>query len=296
MRQSFFFLLFLPAFLGAQELDSLQRLAEVRHLVDSINGSFRWQTEGPVLLGKNLATLALPQGWRYLPADQSNMVLSEFWNNPPDESSLGMLFPIDCGPLDNDCLAFNLTFDSLGYVKDDDADDIDYKDLLQQIQKDAQEENKKRVELGYPAVTILGWASAPFYDKERKVLHWAKEFKMEGDNGIENSLNYDVRVLGRKGVLSMNAIGTIGQLDRVKQHVPAVIAAMQFNEGHRYGDFKPGLDEVAAWTLGGLVAGKILAKAGFFAIILKFLKPILLVLFGGGAALWRRMAGRRKEA
>ena len=39
---------------------------------------------------------------------------------------------------------------------------------------------------------------------------------------------------------------------------------------------------MAAWTIGGLVAGKVLAKAGFFALILKFIKPILV----GGAALF----------
>ena len=45
-------------------------------------------------------------------------------------------------------------------------------------------------------------------------------------------------------------------------------------------DFDSKIDNVAAWTIGGLVAGKVLAKAGFFAIILKFIKPLLLLLFG----------------
>jgi hypothetical protein len=52
---------------------------------------------------------------------------------------------------------------------------------------------------------------------------------------------------------------------------------------------------VAAWTIGGLVAGKVLAKAGFFALILKFIKPILLVLIATGGGIWRFLGGRRKE-
>ena len=31
---------------------------------------------------------------------------------------------------------------------------------------------------------------------------------------------------------------------------------------------------MAAWTIGGLVARKIIAKAGLFAVILKFLAPV----------------------
>jgi len=38
-----------------------------------------------------------------------------------------------------------------------------------------------------------------------------------------------------------------------------------------YSDFDPKIDKVALWTIGGLVAGKVLAKAGLFALLLKFL-------------------------
>jgi hypothetical protein len=55
------------------------------------------------------------------------------------------------------------------------------------------------------------------------------------------------------------------------------------------------MDKIAAVTIGGLVAGKLLAKAGFFVIILKFIKPILLGLVAGGSALWRWITGRKKE-
>ena len=66
-------------------------------------------------------------------------------------------------------------------------------------------------------------------------------------------------------------------------------------DGNRYADFDSNVDEVAAWTIGGLVAGKVLAKAGFFAFVLKFIKPILLLLGAGGMAVWRWFTGRKKE-
>ena len=120
------------------------------------------------------------------------------------------------------------------------------------------------------------------YDKNKKVLHWAKEIKF-GTGETGNTLNYDMRFLGRKGVLSFNAISGVEQLNLIKENIPTITNAVAFKEGNRYADFDSGIDKVAAWTLGGLVAGKVLAKAGFFVVILKFIKPILI----GIAAFWK---------
>lgn len=266
---------------------------KVRMVLDSIQKSFKWQT-GTIELSDGLATIEVPAGFRYLNAAQSNSVLSDLWGNPPNNNSLGMLFPDNCGPLDTNCFAFNIVFNDIGYVEDKDANEINYDDLLADLQKEAIESNEERTKEGYEAIEIVGWASTPFYDKSKNILHWAKEIKF-GDGSNGNTLNYDVRVLGRKGVLSLNAIGDMNDLEPIKASIPGVITGVSFKEGQRYADFDSKIDKVAAWTIGGLVAGKILAKAGFFAIILKFIKPILLVIFGGGASVWRFITGRRKE-
>jgi uncharacterized membrane-anchored protein len=113
-------------------------------------------------------------------------------------------------------------------------------------------------------------------------LHWAKSITF-GDSE-DTTLNYDVRILGRKGILSLNAVGTITQLDEIKKHVPEIIHIATFKKGSSYADFDPSVDKVAAYTIGGLVAGKLLAKAGLIALLLKNIKLVLLgilALFGG---------------
>ncbi len=293
--KKFLFLFALALFMGTatQGLAQTDMEAETQKTIDSLERAFQWKT-GAVTIGDNLAEFNVPAGWRFLPAEQSNFVLTSLWGNPPG-ASLGMLFPTDLGPLDTNIWAFNLRFDEMGYVKDDDADEFDYADILEGLQKEAKEANPQRTEEGYPAIEIIGWAATPFYDKEKKVLHWAKEIRFGTDASTPNTLNYDVRVLGRKGVLSMNAIADMNRLEQVKASVPAFINSVALTAGNRYADFDSGIDNVAAWTIGGLVAGKILAKAGFFVIILKFIKPILLVVFGGGAWLWNRISRRKKE-
>jgi uncharacterized membrane-anchored protein len=127
------FTLICPLVLAAQEINDT---AQIRMVIDSIQKSFQWQT-GTIELSNGIATIEVPKGFRYLNGDQSEMVLTEFWGNPSGQNSLGMLFPISCGPLEDDCFAFNITYDAIGYVKDADADKIDYKDLLKNMQKEA---------------------------------------------------------------------------------------------------------------------------------------------------------------
>ena len=76
-------------------------------------------------------------------------------------------------------------------------------------------------------------------------------------------------------------------MGEVKKSIDGVLSSVEYNEGNRYADFNPSIDKVAAWGIGGLVAGKVLAKVGLFAILAKFGKIILLAITGAGAAIWK---------
>lgn len=251
--------------------------------LDSLNASFHYQT-GKVDLPGHFGYIDVPSGMRYLDSAQTRRVLTDLWGNPPAEASntLGMLFPTSAGPVDEASWAFIVKYSDLGHVKDDDAGDIDYDDLLKEMQQETRDDNATRTAAGYPPVELMGWAAAPYYDKEHHVLHWAKTLRFGTDSANRQTLNYDVRVLGRKGVLSLMAVGSPAQLPVLQQQVPALITRTHFADGLEYADFDPGMDEVAAYSLGGLVAGKVLAKVGAFALILKFWK----VLIAGAAGVW----------
>ena len=90
----------------------------------------------------------------------------------------------------------------------------------------------------------------------------------------------------------MNAIGDMSLLPKVQEDIDEIIGSVHFNEGHRYEDFDPDLDKVAAYGIGGLVAGKLLAKAGFFALLAKFWKFIAIGVVALFAAIRRFLGGR----
>jgi len=268
---------------AADETDSTQIF------LDSLESSFNYQT-GEIKFDDNIGTLTVPQGFRYLDSDQTRYILHDLWGNPGGEGTMGMLVPANIPITSMESWAFIITYEEMGYVKDDDADDIDYDEMLEELQSETSAENEQRTKEGYEPISIIGWATTPFYDKDKKILHWAKEIKF-GDSE-DNTLNYNVRVLGRKGVLVLNAVASMSALEEVKENINPVLTAFAYSEGNQYDDFDPEVDEVAAWTIGGLVAGKVLAKAGILALILKNIKLIGLAIVGLGGAIWKWFKGK----
>jgi uncharacterized membrane-anchored protein len=259
---------------------------------DSVVKNMKYQT-GVINLEGGFAKLNIPPGFKFLDRQQAEFIITRAWGNPPQTGILGMILPEKNDPYTDSSYAFIVSFDDMGYVKDGDAADLNYNDMLKDIQKEEAEANRDRAMRGYESIHIVGWAQEPFYDKKRNVLHWAKQIKF-GD-AEWNTLNYDVRILGRKGVLSLNAVASIRELGMVKKDIDKVLNMAEFTDGNRYADYSSGTDKLAVYTIGGLVAGKVLAKVGFFALLLKFGKFIIIGIVALFAALKRFVFGRKKE-
>ncbi len=255
---------------------------------DSVEATMVFEV-GTIELGDGIAILQVPEGYKYLNAEQSEYVLTDLWGNPPS-TSLGMLFLESGNVLSGDGYVIDITYEEMGYIEDDDAADIDYDELEQEMIADNVEENKLRVEAGYEPIQFIGWASEPFYDAETKKLHWAKEL-MFGDEE-DHTLNYAIRVLGRQGVLQMNFISYMDELENVKADIPFILPSVDFTEGNQYADFDPDIDTIAAVGIGGLIAGKVLAKGGILIFLAKIWKFLAI---GAVAALayFRKMFGKK---
>jgi uncharacterized membrane-anchored protein len=239
-----------------------------------------------------VAEIELPGGWRYLQAKEARMVVEQVWGNPPDPGTKGLAIPSESADPRDWPFAVIVSYDDTGHVEDDDAADIDYAALLRTMQDDTRAANVERKKANYPTVELLGWAEAPHYDRAQKKLYWAKRLRFAG--GDRDVLNYDVRVLGRRGVLVLQAVADAGMLGEVAEGCKELLAATEFTAGSRYAEFDPAYDKVAAYGIGGLIAGKVLAKAGILKVLLKPLLVGAAILFGVVAKLLG--ARRRKDA
>lgn len=251
--------------------------------------------DGKIQLPGQIATLDLPSNFRYLDPADTGKLLSEGWGNPPGAKTLGMIVPAEVNPLSSAGWGVVVTYDKDGHVKDDDADKINYTDLLKDMQEGMEENNKARKEQGYAPMTLVGWAEQPSYNKGQHKLYWAKELRTEGDQ--YNGLNYNIRVLGREGVLVLNAVAGMDQIAQVRQEMKNVTAFTDFTPGNRYTDFNASTDKVAEYGLAALVAGGVAAKLGFFgkifALLLAFKKIILIGVAAVGSWVYK-LLGRKK--
>lgn len=253
---------------------------------------------GDVQIAPAQAVLHLGKDYYYLPAAEAKRVLVEGWRNPPESAAnvLGMVFPAGSTFLDDSWGAV-ITFDPVGYVSDKDAQSTDYAELLKQLQEGEAEANAARRERGYPAQNLIGWAQHPAYDVRTHSVVWAQNIAFEGSP--ENTLNYDVRLLGRRGVLSLNMVTGMSKLAETRAAAEKFARSASFESGARYADYQPGTDKTADYGIAGLVAAGVgvaaVKKLGLFGIILAFGKKFIVLILAAvamiGAWVNRRFLG-----
>lgn len=239
-------------------------------------------------------TLNLGETYYFLNAEESRRVLIEAWGNPPESVNdvIGMIFPAG-KTFTDDTWGAVLTYVEDGYVSDADAAKIDYAALLDQLREGETQENEARRAAGFGTTHLVGWAQQPSYDPQRHNLIWAKEISFS-DSTSGNTLNYDVRVLGRRGVFSMNLVTGMDQLEPTRAAATQLMGTAAFDAGSRYTDYVEGQDKKAAYGVAGLIAGgaavALAKKAGLLGVLFLILKKggVFLLAGAGAAFAWLR--------
>ena len=244
----------------------------------------RWK-QGPATidLGSDVARINLGKGHAFAgPEDTRKMMLA--MGNTVDNTEVGMITPT--AEDQNWMLLFE--YEDAGYVKDDDKDKIDKDAILESYRRGTEEANKRRKELGIPGLHITGWFEEPHYDARTHNLVWALRAK---DDGGDEVVNYNVRLLGRNGYMSVTLVDDPVKLAESKPHVEALLSTFEYQKGKTYAEWVPG-DKVAADGLTALVAGgagAAAAKMGLFAALGKMIakggKAIVLLVLAIGAGL-----------
>jgi uncharacterized membrane-anchored protein len=247
-------------------------------------------------LGHELS-LALPAEDRFLAAGPASKVLEKM-GNFHNENLLGVVTSLG----DEEWFA-TIRYEAEGYIKDDEKVDAD--EILSAIREGTEEANKERVEKGFKALRIDGWSDPPRYDKSVHHLVWALD--VSDDEG--KSVNYNTRILGRRGYVSINLVTGPELLAKYKPEAGTLLRATTFGKGSRYEDFDHKTDKVAEYGLAGLVLGGAglaaakLVKVGLLAKFSKVIiaalvagKKVIIALVAGAAAFAKRLFGRKKEA
>lgn len=269
--------------LTPQEQQELKRL---KAIYDS-----ETRRTGDVRIEAANVTLHLGDRYYFLGPDDAKRVLVDAWKNPPDGANgvLGIIFP--AGKTFVDSWGAVVTYDLTGYVSDKDANNADYGKLLEDARKDEDQVNDQRKKDGFAASHLAGWAQAPTYDKVSHSEIWARDIQFSGEP--VDTLNYDTRLLNRRGVLSLNLVSTMDRLPEARAAATDLAHTAAFESGSRYEDYKEGQDRKAAYGVAGLVAAGLgvaaAQKLGLLAVALLFFKKAAVLIVAAVAALVARV-------
>ncbi|CAN5577110.1 hypothetical protein BH11CYA1_BH11CYA1_38910 [soil metagenome] len=234
--------------------------------------------EQTVILGDKLAVVKLPKDFRFVEPTKAIAFLKQ--QGSSGEGVLGIIAPEKDSP---DMYFIVCRYEDCGYVTEDDADKINANDLLKSFKESNKEQNEERIAQKIQPYYVGGWAEPPRYDKADHQMIWAIEVKdVDSAEAPPDTINYNTRMLGRRGVLSMNLVVSPKELDMGKAKVATLLQNVKYNKGQTYAEYVPGTDKAAGYGLAGLILGggamAAAAKFGIFGALWKWGLGILLVL------------------
>jgi uncharacterized membrane-anchored protein len=240
-----------------------------------------------------VAQIALPAGFSFVDG-KTTRALMKASGEPTSGRELGLLMPT------NEPWSVIFEFSDVGYVKDDDKNQLDADKLLQAIKTGTEAANKDRERAGNPPLIIVGWELPPKYDETTHNLEWAIRATSDG----RPLLNYNTRLLGRKGVMEVVLICAPDELPQTLPTFRNLLAAHKFQSGESYAEYRSG-DKVAKYGLAALVvggAGVGAAKLGLLGPVILFFKKAwklvivaLVTVIGFFKKTFSRLFGRRDE-
>lgn len=247
---------------------------------------------GKVDLGDQVAEVRIGEEHLFANAEDTRKLV-EYMGDIPGQREVGMVVPKDSSA------GWFIIFDyhPIGYIKDDEKDKIDASALLKSIQKANEEANKLRRQKKLPILNVIGWHEEPHYDPKAHHLVWT--ILGEGEDG-RKVVNYNVRLLGRHGFMSVVLVTDPSTLDQFKPEINSIIADFSYKRGKSYLEFVKG-DKIAEYGLTALIvggAGAAAAKVGFFKILAKAWKAVAAGVIALFAAIWKiiKSLWRKRES
>jgi uncharacterized membrane-anchored protein len=230
------------------------------------------------------ATIEVPDGFVFTDGSGARKVLEAF-QNIPNGTELGMFAP------DTFEWFVVFDFDDIGYVKDDEKDDLDPDEILAGLREGNAAGNEERRRRGMEELQLEGWAVPPSYNEKTNNLEWAT--RARSPTGV--SINHRTKILGRQGVMNVVLVCGPDQLEGLLPEYRKHLDTFAYESGERYSEYSAG-DKLAAYGLTALVAGGagvLAVKTGLFA---KFWKYIAAGVVALGALLKKLFGGKSSDS
>ncbi len=236
---------------------------------------------------KNIADIKVPKNYIFANAENARKLM-QLYGNQPTNRELGYIAP------KSEKWYIIFEFSETGYVKDDEKDKLDHEKILDSFREGTNAANEQRKEQGIPPLNIIGWHTKPHYNSKTKNIEWAILAESEG----KKIVNYNIRYLGRKGVMEIILVVDPLALDDAVKKTKDLLGNYAFKSGNKYSEFVDG-DKVAKYGLTALVTGgaiAVAAKSGLLGKLWKFLVVGFLAIAGFIKKFFKSLFGKEDRS
>ncbi len=230
-----------------------------------------------------VSTLKIPEGYIFTGPDGTKLLMED-WGNVVTDKEIGIVV----APEDAWIAVFE--FDPIGYVKDDEKNDLDADAILNSIRESQNRDNERRRSMQLTELEIEGWFIEPFYNETTHNLEWCTQLREKGAD--EPFVNHNIRILGRRGVTEVTLIASPDELDTAIPELAEILEDYAYASGGSYAEYRKG-DKMAKYGLTALVAGGAAAvalKSGLFKHIWK----ILVVGAAAVSGFFKKLFGKKE--
>ena len=245
-----------------------------------------WQGPGTDAQLGGEAHIIIPEGYRFTDR-QGTQTLMQLYGNLLTQWEQGYIEPED----ENEGWFVVFEYEESGHIKDDEKSDLDADAVMESFKEGDKVSNEERKSMGLPALNTVGWLVPPYYNDKTHNLEWALLLESEGQQNV----NYNVRLLGREGIMHVTVVTGTEEFEDVRAKIPAILESFAFNPGRTYAEYQEG-DKLADYGLMALLGvGAVGVAATVFS---KFGKVILVgiaAVIGGVVAFFRRLTGKKDK-
>lgn len=178
--------------------------------------------------------LNLPDDFIMIEGSDARGIFVDLMGVPPErvENVFGIIIPDTTSSIFYLNHAYILTYDKIGHVVDNDADDFDLKSIINPTKVD---EN---------GVT-RHWAWDPYYIKKDHEL----SMPIISSKGGESYNQHTLMKFGRDGVISLRSLNANSDPEWYRDNGHVLANSISFANGHRYQDYRPEKDGVAYYSI-----------------------------------------------
>ena len=206
------------------------------------------------------AVYSLPAERVFLPKDKARELV-EGAGHQWDDSTVGVVLGEATG---SEWLAFVDLLDD-GYIKDNEASNLDATKLLDAYKVGVAADNEARVRAGAKPLVVTGWVDAPRYDEMHRLVSCvgaSAEPVSDPKNGIVNCTSY---ALGRSGAFKV-IVATSGEgYAKLKDEASKIAGSIVYDPGKGYADVDLVKDPISPYGLVALATGSFAAKPAMSA-------------------------------